>query len=415
MKLLVYLVIFFSGCIGVLAQETDYAVQIQLKPIKRTGFYKVFLPPTITGKTQNNLQDILLVDDKNNEIPYYMYFEDFKKEQAIFEEFAIKERTDTSLLLEKKHTNPFKKFVMRVKKKNLTKHFRIQGSDDLQDWKTFKKEFKWNPARASKDTSKNDTIKEHIVDIGQNNFKYFRITYLDSLRHNFDFISLGSHNKSILETSYTEIKSPLFEQHFDENTEMTTFLISFYQQHFLDRLEFSFTKHNLQAKNKAKLYQVYEENGIQKEKLLKTFILNEDQKNVLNFKRLFVKKLVLRVEHHEKEPLILKQIKAHELKKFLITYLYRYKNYVLKLGNDTLTKPVYDETNFKKQLISTLPESTLKDIKRPVKVWKKTKIEIFEHKAWYWSGIGLFFLLLLLFFGHLVIDYRKKIQNEKIS
>ncbi len=421
MKLVVYLVIF-SSVFTLLGQAKDSAVEVQLKPIKRTGFYKIFLPPTITGKTKNNFDDFLLVDDKEKNVPYYLYSEDFKKEKAIFEEFEIKEKTDTSLLLEKKNTSPFKEFVMRVKKRNLTKHFRIQGSDNLKDWKTFKKEFKWNPSESTQKNDtlyiQNDTIGEHVVNIGNNNFKYFRVTYLDSLRNNFDFISLGSNNRSILETSYTEIKAPLFEQHFDKNTEVTTFMISFYQQHFLDRLDFTFTKHNLQAKNNAKLYEVYEENGKQKERLLREFVLNEDEINVLNFKRLSVKKLVLRVEHHEKEPLLLKQINAYELKKYLVTYLYRHKNYTLKFGSETLTKPVYDEASlasFKKQLITSLPEATLRDLKKPVKRWKPIKIEIFEHKAWYWSGIIFFFVLLLLFITHLFIEYHKKLEHDKLT
>ncbi|MCP4521726.1 MAG: hypothetical protein GY827_08575 [Cytophagales bacterium] len=404
------IIVFISSVFLVLPAFSQrlYDVEVGVKPIKRTGFYKIFLPPTITGKTKASLGDMRLLDNKGNEVPYYLYCEDIKKYEPVFEEFTIKNQTDTSLILEKKNLSPFKEFVLRVKNQDITKQFRIQGSDNLNDWKTFAREFKWNPARSQKIGDK-DTVQEKVINLGKNNFKYFRITYLDSLRQNFDFVSLGSNHRSILEKAYTKIKEPLFEQYFDKEKKITTFYISFYQKHFLDRLEFEFNERNKNHKNKAKLYQVYEENGEQKEKFLNTFELKLGEDNTLTFDRLFVKKLVLRVEHNEKEPLILKDIHAYELNKYMVAYLYRNQEYQFRLGNDTVKKATYSEEElYKKEGVLSMPITELKKMKKPLKEWRKKEIQFFESISWIWGGFFILFVLLTLFLIRLIIDYRKK-------
>lgn len=392
-----------------IAQE--YAVQIQLKKVDRTGFYRIFLEPIITGKTKNNLQDVRLVDKKENEIPYYLYCEDLKKKEAVFESFHIKEENDSSILLENQQANSFEKLVMKVKNNKFAKRFYIQGSNDLIDWKTFKKEVHWNV-----DSLKDSTeFQEHEIAVEKNNYKYFRITYLDSLRQKFDGVRFGRRNKTILETAYTEIKAPLFEQHFDENTHETVFLLSFYQYHFVNRLQFTFNKHHSKETNKAKLFQVYEENGERKERLLKEFKITDKEINVIEFDRLFTQKMILRVEHPQKEPLILKKIQAHELKKYLIAYLYRHKEYLLKLGNDTLSHSLYEDKNLKKQNPSILPQVTLKELKAPLKKWKKRNIKVLESQYSFWIGIFLFFCLLGMFFLRLIKEQKKKREDEKVN
>lgn len=392
-----------------IAQE--YEVEVQLKKVDRTGFYRIFLEPLITGKTKNNLQDIRLSDNKENEIPYYLYHQNLKQQKDHFESFYVKEVNDSSILLENQQANSFDKFVMKVKKNKFTKRFNIQGSNDLRDWKTFKKDVQL-PIDSLQDSTQ---IQEHEIALENNNYKYFRITYLDSLRQNFDGFHFGRRKKTILETTYTEIKSPLFEQHFDENTHETVFLLSFYQHHFVDRLQFTFNKHHSKETNKAQLFQVYEENGQQKERLLKEFKITDKEINVIEFDHLFTKKMILRVEHPQKEPLILKKIEAHELKKYLIAYLYRHKEYFLKLGNDTISHSLYDDKKLKQQNPSILSEVSLKELKTPIKKWKKRKIKVLESQYSFWIGIFLFFGLLAMFFIRLIREKQKKKEDEKVS
>lgn len=408
MKWIIYSLFFLLNG-NVFAQQ--YAVQVEVNPVERTGFYRIFLNPTVTGKTQNQLQDIRLFDEKNNEIPIHLSCEDIKKREAIFEAFDVKKQAESNLIFEKKHHNPFSKIVMRVKNRDLTKHFRIQGSNDLKSWTTFNKDFEWNPLRSAKNHK--DTIQEHIIDIGENNYKYFKIVYLDSLRQNFDFVGLGTHHKTLLETIYSPIKEPLFEQYFDEKSKQSVFMFSFYQHHFLDRLELTFNKHDIKVKNEAKLYQVYEENGQQKERLLKTFFINDKEKTVIEFEKLFVKKMILRIEHLEKEPLILKKIEGYELKKYLIAYLYRSKKYTLKLGNDILSKSLLIDKKLEEQIVQTLPETTLKEVKKPLKTWKKKKIKALQNQTWYWIAMVLFFVLLVIFVVYLIKENKNELVNEK--
>ena len=63
MKLVVYLVIFFSTCISLLAQEGDYDVQIQLKPIN-----SIYIKQKIT-KTKNLKETFEVFENIKNE-PY---------------------------------------------------------------------------------------------------------------------------------------------------------------------------------------------------------------------------------------------------------------------------------------------------------------------------------------------------------
>ena len=362
-KLLI--ILLFSP--SLLRGQYFFQYKADIQRVNSTGFYDIFIPPTVTCKLNYKFSDIRIYDVRGKEVPYIRDTEEnrFKtakkqKLRIIQNEHKVANRY-TIVMIHNPDRISFSNFAFIIKNTDVPIWMNISASNDLKDWHIQK-----NNVRYQKEFSDSATAQLLINDIPETNYEYYRVIFFDYNREPIIVLNAYTYYVEKKQKQYVEVPKPVFYQDDTTEAQKTIVKIVFSQPQYIDKIVFKIkspefylrhaelTKRDTSTGKRIKLH--YSLRNKQ------DFYLCSDSSNELFLSRYFAKELYLVVENNNNEPLHFSDIRAYQLKEHLIAKLYRGKHYIIRFGNQNVPAPIYDLKYFVNKIPPNRQEITVTNI-----------------------------------------------------
>lgn len=408
--IIIFLVSFYNS------NSQSFLYQATIPPVDSSGFYNIYLPPSITSKLNNKFSDIRLIDRKDREIPYLNFNFQNNLNRANISQLEIienqykKVKKFSQLLIQNNSNNTIENLILLVEKNKTTECWiTISGSDDQLNWYVIKNNSRYQPEKS--DSSKTEI---HINDLKNSNFKFYKIIIFDNNKYNFIVYKVYRYDKIIQNYQFSKITTTISQ---DDSTEKgkTILKIDFAQPHYIDKIVFYinepsiyYRKAEISQKDSMTGRKIYMQffNPTQKE-----FYLNSDTTNEIMLQRFYSKTLYLTIFNNDDLPLKFSKVEAFQIKNYLVAYLKEGQKYYLRFGNSNLPNPVYDIKFFSSKIPQIRPNIEPLEISS-YKTNKQANKSIKVAKTILWI---VFFLVIALLAGISVKLFLNKRKELKIN
>lgn len=389
----------------------QYQTTGKLRKAAENGFHEIIISPEIRSYSKRDLSDVRIFDSKGNEIPYFTQSANNVSSNT-FEEYPIISKTvtpkkSTSIIIEVLSNKKNNHISLFIANSNVEKKYTISGSNDQKEW------FGISDSQLLSDlnsTSETSVVKN--ISYPLSTYQYLKIDFDDQKTLPINILKIGNFKSQTQKSNIQEItpkKSVITEIPSKKETQIH-FLFQDFQ--VINQISFEISKptyYNRKAiiyrktnkKTKRKLIEVDEE--------IITFELNSNQKNIFSIPEMFEKDFFIKIENNDNLPLSISSIKYYQKPISIIADLSTSESYFLKTGNKTLTEPEYDLSDFKTNISSNLPQTSVYDIEH--KVIEKTQIKnkSFWQKSWFmWLCILFGGVTILFFTASLIKDLKRK-------
>lgn len=415
-----------------------------IDPVPADGYYRLLLNPEVTSHLTGNFSDVRIYDKDSIETPYLIYKDDARQGVDRFVTYQIVEKhlvrgCCSHITVRNSLGNPIDHIVLEVNNADASRQMTLSGSYDGQSWFAVRDQF----TVASFNTWEKGARKTTSLirfDFPLTDYKIYRFNFDDWYWwwHDDDYhypifvVRAGYTEPTFIPEECLDIPRPQITQSDSVKRKQSFINITFADSQYVDHLRF-----NISTKKKGKDYyraaQLYEivermENGkkVTREIPISTTILGSVNANEINLGMLRVKRLQLRIENGDDQPLIIDSVQAFQVKHYLVAELEKSNSYVLRFGNDSIFSPVYDLQYFKAKIPQAPPvinsgkrkdissqkisPATMKGIVADKKAAAQIKDDgIFKDKRVIWGAIGAVVLLL----GFMTTKMLKEMKKEK--
>ena len=364
--------------------------EAELPVVDKSDYYNVELSQEFVGA---GLKYLKIIDDHDNEIPYFIRSSDPIQEINTFEDFKLKSNiTKDSLniiVIDNDAAESINRFCLVLQKAETRKYVSIRGSNDLKQWYIVKQETELSAFGQQT----NESTEMLIFDFPQSNYKYYEINLWSNQNSPMEVHKVGKIRNSGLYGKFTEIASGKFLQNTDE--EKMTY-ISFPEvphTYYIDKIE-------LIIKNKPDYYRqavLYNPDSYDNQR----FSLSSRKDNIfLVSDFLFTSKTTISIENQNNPPLIIDEIKVYGLCRYACVYLEAGKKYGLHSNKFENIPTVYDIEHFRNEIPVDLPVLQIKNQQnRFVPEEPERELSLIEKPWFLWCVIivvGGFLLLLCI-------------------
>lgn len=414
--LLLLLMLFPELSSPLSAQQFQWRAPV--KPVYANGFYKIFLPPGVTGKMQPDFADIRIYSKDNDEVPY-VFINDRKVVHS--------EKRNPLKIIEKSHIlrKGYTRLVVKNDKRKIINNLcftieqdideawvKVSGSNDQKKWVIIKD----NSPYLVQPTDKPDEYEVKIMDVAASEYKYYELRLFDADNNAITPMKAYYYNMQIHNINYTRIPEPVIDQYSTQSGKLSVVEISFQQSHYIDKLEFSIEGPEYYLRKAAlnNSIPIAEKKFNLKyyEQINEKFELRSEKDNVLNLTNYKAKDLELIIENKDNKPITIEGVKAYQVKKYLVARLKQDKRYTLYFGNKQIQDPIYDLKYFKDSITGDLPSAEIKHI-MSVKTEDNEEKPLFNISPFYlWLGIGLVLLFMIYMSVRILEDLNTERENE---
>jgi hypothetical protein len=138
------------------------------------------------------------------------------------------------------------------------------------------------------------------------------------------------------------------------------------------------------------------------------FELRSNTKNTFNIPEIFEKEFFITIENQDNQPLTIAEIKCNQIPVSIIADLKIQEQYTIKTGNSNLSTPQYDLSNFKNNIATTLPETTIYRIEQIRTSHDGIQKKSLWQQSWFmWLCIAVGGIAILYFTASLVNDMKR--------
>jgi hypothetical protein len=395
------LIISLFLCLGVFTKANDFKQKALLDTVHETGFYKIMLSPDIISGLNDTYSDLRIYDQKNREVPYLLFKENFYYKSVYFREFPILENTtgDNSKRAKLILQNPDKalrsEIRLIIRNTDAEKEITLKGSDDKRTWYIITKGY---PERLAGNS--NDSSETRVLDFPPSNFGFFELSMPTKKHELFQVIKAGFIDEKMAKGAYIPLPKPKMLQK-DSLTKSYITLI-FEKPYEINCLEWEiswpefFLRQCNIGKKKYNPYPHFE--------LLHSNELSSKKSLVWQFETIKTDTLTIIIENNNNLPLKIKSIKAFQLNIVAIAQLEGNNTYTLLFDNHTILKPDYDLKYFTDKIPQKLPEiqcsKPLSIAGNTIDNTKEKNHSILLNKSFLWT------ILIIVAFGLLLLTIK---------
>lgn len=356
MKGLVVIIILLLSIMNDLhAQAPTFIGEAGLPPRETDGFYRVLIPPAISAYTGARHENLRIVDERNNEVPYFLHeAKAYTTQQFVAYKILQKEQQSgccTSLVLENIERNTINNILLQIKNAEITKSATLSGSDDQKQWYALKEHF-----ILAAISNPNQTSEIRIVDFPLSNYAYYRLQIDDSSSAPLNIVGAGYYKRIHESGIYTPLEDITIKITENAEEKRTYCAITLDTTQWVDRLTIAASGPPYFLR-RAALYQHtvrYDKRGdpIPYRELVSAFDIRSKDFIRIELPEVKTKTLSLIINNEDNPPLHLDSLKVYQLNRYLVTYLEKGHHYKLKVGDTAMPQPVYDLAHFK----TSIPE-----------------------------------------------------------
>jgi len=404
-------------CAGT-ARAQNFQWKAPVKPVYSNGFYKIFLPPNATGRMQPDFSDIRLYDKDGGEVPYFFFNARKISHSETRHALDIREKSHklrkgyTRILLHNEEVTAINNICFQVGREVDEAWVKVSASNNLKQWVIIKDDSPY----LAKDTPNSTKPEIRITDIPPSEYRYYELRIYDKENHTIQPERVYFYDMKIQNIDYAQVPEPEINQYETQSGRLSVVKIRFDQRHYLDKLEFAIEgpKYYLRKAAINNSIPIAEKkfNIEYYEQMNEKFEISSEQDNVLNLMNYRAKELELVIENKDSKPLRIQDVKAYQVKKFLIARLRQNERYTIYFGDEGIDDPVYDLKYFRDSIQDDLPRAEIKHILSVRR--SETRVEpLFNIEPFYlWLGIGIFLLFMILIALKILRDMQKEKQKE---
>jgi hypothetical protein len=394
-KALIFFCIFFQAHF---LWSQPFIGEALLPTVPKDGFYRILISAPASAYMNAEFDNIRIYDKKEIEIPFLLQQEEIRTTSYQFKDYQILEKKQqagccTSLILYNPDQNLLNNISLVIKNADVTKEATLLGSDDKLQWYALKQYFLLHPT-----ASANGTSEIKIVDFPLSNYSYYSLRINDSTSAPINILKAGYFKTQTANGQYTAL--PLHKVQTSDSARQKRTYVHFYfdSLRVVDKLELSM-KGQPYFLRKATLYQL-------KERLLKKGgnekyydrleELELNSRHVATVETGGIKALdfLLVIENEDNPPLENDFVKAYQLNRYMTAWLEKENQYEVRIGNDQLSKPVYDLSFFKDSIPDTPDMLRMSKITVYAKNEAKPGFTFFTTKAFIWGAVVLVIVIL---------------------
>ncbi|NBP71114.1 MAG: hypothetical protein EBU52_20540, partial [Cytophagia bacterium] len=299
----------------------------------------------------------------------------------------------TKLILKNPDSLPINNISLSIKNAEVSKQATLLGSDDQENWFALKEKF----VLQTIDNPDNTSVVK-IVDFPLSNYTFYKLEIDDSSSAPLNILGAGYYEQLTQEGGYTAIPDLKIETTDSSQSKQTFIKINLDTIRTIDRIEMAMTGQPYFLR-RASLYSLqYSKN---KRGDLESYLqweydieLSSKQATILDVNALRSKQLTVIINNEDNPPLQLKTAQLLQRKRYLVAWLKKGDDYVLKTGAVDMVAPRYDLANFQDNIPSELKEVKLGEFVFFNKKNKETSTTIFTNKMIIWVAIILVVALL---------------------
>ncbi len=374
------------------------------------GLHKIVLPTAIRSISKNDLSDFRILDNKNNEVPYFYENATTKSLTKNFVEFKIISeqiipKKQTTIIFENPEKN-LSSVTISVANYDGEKQYNLSGSDDQKKWYGLANNQILNDLNESNDLKTSKTIS-----FPKNNYKYIKIELDDKKTLPISVKSIGNDN---FKTTFSELLPiNLASKKIEEikSEKLTKIHLFFNSEETLNQIKFTVTEPKFYRRN-AIIYKIVntkvKHKFIDKKIEIFAFELNSETQNTFILSDFHEKEFYIEIENNDNPPLIISDINFYQIPVFVIADLKANENYTITTGNKDAIAPNYDINNFKNSISGQLPIANIIEVVLPKLNANTTTQKSFWSQPWFmWALISVGGLVVLYFTISLLKDLSK--------
>ena len=372
----------------------------ELPIVDKSDYYNVELTQELVGA---GLEYLKVVDDKDNEVPYFVRSVDPIQEISTFEDFNLKSNTTKDslniIIVDNNGAENMSRFCLVMQKAETRKYVSVRGSNDLKQWYIVKQE-----TELSAFGRQTENTEMLILDFPQSSYKYYEITLWSNQSSPMEVHRVGKIRNSGLYSKFVEVCIGEFIQNNNDEQKTTHIRFPGLQHTYkIDRIE-------LEIRNKPDYYrQALISDSVSYDRANLSLSSRKDNMFLLSGLT-FTSQTTIAIENQNNPPLVIDGIKIYGLCRYACIYLEAGKKYSLHLNKFDNTPTIYDIEYFREEIPVELAvlqiENQQSHIKEPEPARELSLIE----NAWFlWSVIAVVGVFLLLLCARML----KEVKNRQ--
>jgi hypothetical protein len=348
-----YSVLLLLASLALQASAQRHRWAAPLEPVSRAGYYRISLPPSVTGKLKEDLSDIRLYRGTHEE-PYLHEQESPFTRSLLFREYRIVSRRSTpgcctELVLENSSKAKISNILLQVKNAEVTKTGKLSGSEDGKTWYVVRESYPL--AGISNPT---ETVDTKPLEFPVTDYRYLKLEIADSLSGPLNILKAGYYDTQKSEGLYQPCLPAAITQKDTAGASLVK--VIFPEPQLVDRLELTIRGPRHYSRNVSLFMERQLTHRRRRtttyREVQESFTVSSSHRNQFTFPRHRLKEFYLEVENMDNAPLHVQEVKAFQLPDFLIAYLEPGATYELKFGDSTLAAPRYDIALFRDSILS---------------------------------------------------------------
>ncbi|HEX8268793.1 MAG TPA: hypothetical protein VF581_02780 [Flavobacterium sp.] len=380
--------------------------------ISGDGWHKILVSPEIRSASMSDLADFRIIDDKGKEVPYFLVGQTMPTDTNSFHQYEILSKTAvpskwTTVIV----VNPKRKLdelALFISNSDVTKKYRISGSDDRQNWFGL---IDSDSLSNLQDSEKTYVIK--TIHLPASSYKFLNIELDDRKSLPLNIIKLGNFSIApgseavFLQVQPTELNTRNIHQ--DKKTIIS---VSFKDPQFINRIQFDVDDPKL-FRRTARIFTTEQvkvkRRTVKQENDLAIFTISSDNKNIVDLPDRKLTKFFIEIENGDNKPLRFADIRLLQRPVYAVADLKANTKYKISAGDSKKTAPDYDLAYFSNKITAGIPQASITNI-NAVSNETATKSDApFWQQSWFlWVCISIGGLAILYFSISLVRDLNKK-------
>ncbi|MDR3272137.1 MAG: hypothetical protein LBT29_01440 [Flavobacteriaceae bacterium] len=335
-------------CLAELACFAQSVWKATIQPVEANGYYNIELSQQIIALSEKNeLSDLTILDEKKQEVPYFLRPVNPIREISHFEAYELKEnRAEDSLnivIVNNPNSEILSRFYILISGADVTKYVCIRGSNDLKNMYIVKQ--KTGISNYSTGNNHNEML---IVDFPQGNYRYYEITLSNNQKSPLEVLKVGKIQNSVIYEQFAEINLGKFVQKDSSNRKTYIRFPDLSYASHIYKLEFT-VKYKADYFRNAQIFDSKRGN-------LFNFDISSKHENVFftNNLILYPESFVV-IENYNNPPPLIDSIKVYGLKRYVCAYLEKDQTYSLLIGRKDGIAPTYDLEYFQHDIPADIP------------------------------------------------------------
>ncbi|WP_123897202.1 hypothetical protein [Aureibaculum marinum] len=382
-----------------------------LSNVNNDGLYEIRIPNEIRSFSNRNLSNFRIVDDSDNEIPYFIRHKDETITINKFEKFEIITKQivkdSISVYVIKSPYKTLNQLVLEIANYNGSKNYKLLGSNNQKEWFGIV-----NSSSLSELQHPNKTSIFKRISFPKCTYSYLKIIFNNTNSLPINILNIGNSKNSYRNEPLQEVKytSKVITEISDKK--ITKVHFDFKNKEIINQVFFKITKPELYNR-RAKIYKIDTREVKGKKENYKQYItqfyLNSNSTNSFKIPELHENNVYIEIENKDNSPLTIKDVLFYQNPLYIVVPLKANKTYTVKTGIKSLKAPQYDLSFFKNEISNTLPRVDIEHIEIKNMPTTPSKIATdFWKKPWFmWLCIAIAGIVIFYFTISLVKDLRK--------